>query len=483
MSGQSGSGDTAVEVKNRLEDDLIDRASDSGVDVDSIIENTVEEYADYSAPTVVRFARSSISTQIEAAESESMKGLIAGSRDRFGKNWPRRISVVRSNGEHIEASTWSGSLPMASGGKTEIPNGAAVTLRCDYDSEYDSWEAEALDSVDELEQAEFASRLESVARSPSELGRDDEYEVVVVRGSIDYVNPQTVFEDGEPIGPGEVLMPDEDGAEKPHLEIVMDDPSGVRVRGHIERQRYGQPMVALADADLLLHDAVKNHTTPDEQASFIMDAFRSTEVVMVGNVNSFDTDRSDGETRSYVDIAVSAVVEIPESGGVSESASETESESDATEASDPGEFESESDDDGSDGDGGGEPEGTSATGQVGDVVDDIETYCELTGEDAASLDAGTVKEKIKSVDAPETVISVALDRITGDAEAPESGDGDGDDSGTPEDIEEALAEGDMLVCPGEDCIASSPSLAGLCGHVADQHNPDSTPKEWIEGRV
>jgi hypothetical protein len=94
-----------------------------------------------------------------------------------------------------------------------------------------------------------------------------------------------------------------------------------------------------------------------------------------------------------------------------------------------------------------------------------------------------VKEKIKSVEAPETVISVALDRITGDAEAPESDGDGGDDSGTPEDIEEALAEGDMLVCPGEDCIASSPSLAGLCGHVADKHNPDSTPKEWIEGRV
>lgn len=470
-------------MKDRLEDDLIDRASESGVDVESIIENTVEEYADYSAPTVVRFARSSISTQIEAAESESMKGLIAGSRDRFGKNWPRRISVVRSNGEHIEASTWSGSLPLASGGKTEIPNGSAVTLRCDYDSEYDSWEAEALDSVEELDQSEFASRLDSVAQPPAELSRDDEYEVVVVRGSIDYVNPQTVFEDGEPIGPGEVLMPDEDGAEKPHLEIVMDDPSGVRVRGHIERQRHGQPMLALADADLLLHDAVKNHTTPDDQASFITDAFRGSEVVMVGNVNSFDTDRSQGETRSYVDIAVSAVVEIPESGGASESTSEQESESGADGPSAPGEFESgESDVDG-DAPSDDDSSGSDDDGKVGDVVDDIETYCELTGEDAASLDAGTVKEKIKSVEAPETVISVALDRIAGDAEAPESNDGDGGDSDAPEDIEEALAEGDMLVCPGEDCIASSPSLAGLCGHVADKHNPETTPKGWIEGRV
>jgi hypothetical protein len=125
-----------------------------------------------------------------------------------------------------------------------------------------------------------------------------------------------------------------------------------------------------------------------------MDAFRSTEVVMVGNVNSFDTDRSDGETRSYVDIAVSAVVEIPESGGVSESTSETESESGADGPSDPGEFESEESDVDGDAPSDDDSSGSDDGGKVGDVVDDIETYCELTGEDVSGRRDGEREDQV-----------------------------------------------------------------------------------------
>lgn len=472
MSGnqeQSGRGSLAAQIRSELDESLLEEAEDAGIDIDSQIDSVVEEYGDYALKTQVRFARSSISEAISASEGESISGLVCGTRDRMGKNWPRRISLIRSNGDHIEASTWGGSLPLVDGGETRIPSGSAVEMRCEFDEEYESWEANALGAVDDLSAEEFASRLQSVALAPDELSRSDEWETVAVSGEISYINPQTQFVDGEPTGDGDVLEPDDNGTLKPHMEIVVDG-EDTRVRGHIEQQSNGDPMFEVTDGMALLRDAHERHQTPEEQANMLMQALRGTEVVIVGNVNSYDRSRSNGSSQAYADIAVTAVVEVDPDTPTDEPA-DTTSDADSTAGGD---------------ESGGEDADPS---QVEQVSDDIETYAELTGEDPGSMDADYVSENIQGIDAPDAIITAALDRLTGDVSASSEDEGDGSDGGESSetvsedaDLSSLLSGDDMLECPGEGCIASAPSVAALSGHVLDAHTEDD-PEEWMRGKL
>jgi hypothetical protein len=197
----SGSGNTlsADEVRRSIDAQVVQEASDAGVDVDGVIESTIAERGDYGRRTVERFAVSALNRQIEAAASDTVSGILCGSRDRHGKNWPRRHALIKSDGDHLEASTWDGTLPTPDGTEVEIPAGAAVEIGLEHDSQYDSYEAKQLHSVQDLDRETLASRLASISKTPGDLSREDEYEIVAVRGELRFVNPQTIVEDGEPI--------------------------------------------------------------------------------------------------------------------------------------------------------------------------------------------------------------------------------------------------------------------------------------------
>jgi hypothetical protein len=475
MSG-SGNALTTTEVQSEIDAELQQRAEDAGIDVEKVVEGQIEENGNYGKKTVVRFAESALNRQIEAESAELVSGILAGSRDRYGKNWPRRHALVKSDGDHIEASSWEASLPTTDGGEREIPSAAAVEMRLEYDSEYDSYTAKQLAEVNQLSKAELATRMGKVARHPSSLGRDDEFEMVVVKGEIGFINPQTVFDDGEPQGDGPIMLEDERGRPKPHFELVLAEEADTRLRAHVERQRYSDPLMAIEDFGALCRDAYGQFDTPDDQARFVADAMRGREVAVVGNVNSVDKNRSNGETTKYIDIGVAGIIELdPDTDSddtQKQSEPEPEPEPDTDESDDDslGDFEDIEHDDPDDTD-------DSPAANIDDVAADVQQYADLVGMDQSEITVEVIADNT-AIDAPDSVIEAAIERIGDDTP-----DTDDDDSGgEPDDPIETLRDGEtgQLECPDPDCFANASNEAGLYGHIMGTHIPgDADPEEWV----
>ena len=493
MSG-SGNALTTTEVQSEIDADLKQRAEDAGIDVEKVVEGQIEENGDYGKKTVVRFAESALNRQIEAESADLVTGILAGSRDRYGKNWPRRHALVKSDGNHIEASSWEGSLPTTDGGEVEIPSAAHVKMRVEYDDEYDSYTAKQLGEVNQLSKAKLAEMIGDVARHPSAISRDDEYEMVVVKGEIAYINPQTVFEDGEPQGDGPIMLEDERGRPKPHFELVLSEEADTRLRAHVERQRYSEPLMAIEDFGALCQDAYGKFDTPDDQTRFVGDAMRGREVAVVGNVNKVDKNRSNGETTKYIDIGVAGIIELdpdtdddtaqeesePESEPepVPEPESDQDSDGDADDDDDSlGDFEDIDPDDSDDDD-------DSPAANIDDVAADVQQYADLVGMDQSEITVEVIKENTE-IDAPDSVLQAAIDRIGDDADDADDADDDTDDGGDeeqPDDPIEQLRDDEtgQLDCPDPDCFANASNQAGLFGHIMGTHIPgDADPEEWV----
>jgi len=454
----SGNQMAEEEVLRHIDDDVMRDAGEANVDAGSVILEMIEEKGDRYQPKVVgRLAESRIRSRIEAAETESLTGIVMGSRDRAGKNWPRRYSLVRSDGDHLEVSAWSGRLDSTEGGEARIPvEGGVAEIRAEYDGEHDSWEAQAIGETSQLPGDELRKRLLSVAENPSEITPRDEYTTVVVVGHVSYVSPQTVFEDGNKQGPGPVLMEDERGDMRPHAEFTLATDDDTVVRAHLERQRYGEPYVDLTDSDALFSDAAANGP-PEEQCGLLRDVYISERVVVVGNISSYDRyTNDDGETKFYADIQASAIIDVPEE---TDSGGEVAGSQDDSKASENAE---------------------SAESNAESIRSDIETYCDLTGESPETLTADEVREKISTVpdETPDSVIRHALD-----ADADGGSDDGGADESEPEETADPLERLEnpdgTFACPAESCLFSG-SEASLYGHAMSKHiSGDTDPKEWV----
>jgi hypothetical protein len=490
MSG-SGSSIDATDVQTKIDDDLQQQATDAGIDVEQVVADQIEENGEYGVKTIVRFTESALNRQIEAASAEVVSGILCGSRDRYGKNWPRRYALVRSNGDHIEASSWKGSLPTSDGGEREIPSAAAVEMRLEYDEEYDSYEAKQLDSVEQLPKAELVDRLSKVARHPSAIGRDDEYEMVVVKGEVAYVNPQTIFEDGDPKGDGPIMLEDENGQPKPHFELVLSEEADTRLRAHVERQRYSDPLMGIEDFGKLCRDANEKFSTPDDQTQFVGDAMRGREVAVVGNVNSVDQSRSNGEVTKYIDVGVAGIVELDtdddmaaQESPAAESEPEPEPEPEQEQESDDSDDDSLEDFEEYDADDDDDDEDEPTAANIDDVAADVQQYADLVGMDQSEITAEVIEENTE-IDAPSSVLEAAIERIGEDA--PED-DADAEDStdDEPDDPIESLRndETGQLECPAEDCFANASGEAGLYGHIGGTHiTGDKNPEEWVLDQI
>lgn len=456
MTQETGGTERAQAIRQSLDQELIETAESADVDVDSVIQGTLETDGDFGDNTVLRFVRSELKRQVEAQNAESYRGLIMGSRDRHGRNWPRRHSLIRSDGDHLEVSSWDGSLPTDGGQEVKIPTGgAAVTLQCEYDSEYDSYQAKGISDIQDVPKSDVLDALASVAAYPDDLSATDEYEVVVVEGVIHEVGPQTIFVDGEPDHDGAIMMEDERGEMRPHLEISLDRENGAYVRAHFERQGYGRPYIDVPDFDALVERGFGQYDDPEDQAAFVSKGIEGAKVFVVGNVNSFNQDRDgDGNPVNYINVGMTALVSAEPTEGQAQAAEPADADDDDTDDSDDelGDFDAEP-----------EPE---KPGAVAEVRETIEQYADVTGTDVDDLTVGDVQENL-DVDAAEPQIQAAL--------SGESGGGESDEFA-------GLKDGDSYNCP--ECeLFQAGSIGELAGHVTSEHNPDMEPKAWLKERA
>lgn len=446
-------------VRAQIDNEVIESANDVGIDVDAVIGNVIESRGDYGPKTIATFASGSLRDQVEAEKADEVTGIVAGTRDWAGSEGPRRISILRSNGDHLELSSFDGELPGPDGEDVRIPStGAIATFRCSWNEQYENFDAKGIQSVKPLNTPELVNELQKVVERPSELKATSEGEVVAVKGQIAFVDE---VEELEQIGDEwqvteryDVVQSDERGKPVPHVQISLDRDDRTVVRGEIDKQRYGTPLLEVEDFEALAVDAL-DMGGPQEQSNFLQDALQGREVIFVGQVFKYDeATTSDDELRKYVNMSLSAIIEtdLDEAQQTVESAS---SEPEPQPEPDP-----ESEDEGDD-----------RTWK--DVRDDIEQYADLSGEDIDDLTVADVKDAL-NLDYPDVVIDAALS-----GEPP--GDADSSDGG--EDYA-AIKEGGVFQCPvetdGTPCPASAGSIAELSGHIYGEHDIGEPAQGWLK---
>jgi len=377
-----------------MDTELIKKAEQKGIDPNQIRQDIKQEYGDFSKKVIDNLAESAIREKIQNAELDTVTGLVAGHRDRHGKNWPVRISLLRRNGDHVEVSTWGRHI-----GDNEIPNGKVAEIAANYDSEYDSYSAKALNNAQELDN-DLVEAVNEIAVPPQEVGRSDEYSIQAIQGTIRYINPQSLFEDGEPVGDGDVLMPDSDGELQPHLQIaVYGDDDDVQVRGHLEQQRHGHPLIQVEGLQELARAAHDKYDSPERQTTLIGQGLRGTPVVLVGPMSGYDQWRDDdGNRRTSIDMNLSAVVQVGEIESGSKDASEPEAPPET-------EDEDEAEEEVKEIDLSGEVDSP-----VNDLANDIKDYAAAIDADPDDLNASDVKAAM-DIDAPEGIVKEALRRL------------------------------------------------------------------------
>jgi hypothetical protein len=299
--------DKFVEMVLENDEKVASQVQESGVDATKVIGKYKSVIDKYGISTGVGFATARLKEAILEANSESVKGLLVGQRDRFGTNAPIRIPVLSSTGDHMEVTLW-GTTVKLDDSKVEVPYPCIANLRIVYGKEYKGIPSISLISAEKFENLSIPDtvlRLGKVAKSVGELDGGDELHPVVVRGRISFVKAATRWKNKEKDGEWQIYLPNqhEPAAMHPVMQISLETDNGNSVRVVFDRQHNAVPTIMMEDFINLCEDAVKASTDPGEQAKFFGECMRGREVIVVGFVTKF----AQQQEINYIDMSGYAI--------------------------------------------------------------------------------------------------------------------------------------------------------------------------------
>jgi hypothetical protein len=315
---------------------LINTALSSKVpieDVNAIIADVYGQAGGFTLQRGLNKVRSAIENKIRAANAETLTGIIVGSRDAVGKQFPVKYSFVAKNGKHLEVSSFSPKVPYQ-GSEIDIPVPAAVIIKAEYDPSYDSWQMVSIEKYQSLSKEQLVKVLAGVAIPISAINGDFAYHktnddtvvssrVVVIAGKISRMTSEAVrvFEDHEdgtttsrvdhylPVMCGREMNAKE---ELPCIQFLLNSTTrGTNsVRCHLSQQRKGTPTVLVDDFVTACQQAVAKIKDPEAQAADVGEWMKECPVIIVGPVQRYN--RSTGQDKSeqnWVDIGVSFIID------------------------------------------------------------------------------------------------------------------------------------------------------------------------------
>jgi hypothetical protein len=299
--------DEFVEKVLAYNEDVAKQAEAAGIDIRAFVIGTKSSVDKYGVSTGVAYANARLKEAVIEANSETIKGLIVGQRDRYGTNAPMRIPVLTSTGDNSEVILW-GHTVKSGDSKIELPIPSVATMRVITEGDYKGVPNVRLVSIekyDNLSIPDTVARLTKIAKSPGELGGEDELSVVVVKGRIAFITPCTKWKGKEKDGNWPVYLPNQrdNPAHHPVMQVIFETQSGNIARAAFDRNRNAVPTVAVEDLEEICQDALGQSTEPVEQARFVSNIFHGREVIIVG----FMTKYSSQADVNYIDIGAYAI--------------------------------------------------------------------------------------------------------------------------------------------------------------------------------
>lgn len=300
--------------------EILKDAEDSGVDVKGVVKEIEKKYGErYSQRTVLSKVRAELRRRIREATAETDKVVIAGSRDRHNFNMPVSLLCLKKDGNHKEVRTFSYDNVQYGSEKISVPAPSMATLKMHYNQQYENYTLAGIEDYKELDNDELIEKLEKIAVFPSELGEDDQYSIVVVKGKIRQIYPATTFDDdGKPAGQSPVMDTDarNNPTSYPVMQIKLEsDDNEVMPRLLLERPRHARPIYNLGDFEMLCRDAMEEFDEPQEQARFISESMEGRSIVAVGVLMKYNPGRqNETDDVIYVDIGAGYIGEINDAG-------------------------------------------------------------------------------------------------------------------------------------------------------------------------
>ena len=163
----------------------------------------------------------------------------------------------------------------------------------------------SIEKYDNISIPDAVARLVKIAKTPGELGPEDELSVVVVKGRIGFITPCTKWKGREKDGNLPVYLPNQrdNPAYHPVMQVIFESQSGNIARAAFDRNRNAVPTVAVEDLEEICQDALAQRYQSVEQARFVSNIFHSREVIIVG----FMTKYSSQADVNYIDIGAYAI--------------------------------------------------------------------------------------------------------------------------------------------------------------------------------
>lgn len=292
------------------DDELAKQVKESEVDAEAIIKKAKPSMDKYGIVTGIAYAAARLKEAVLEANSEIVKGLLVGQRDRFSTNSPVRIPLLSSKGDHIEMINWGTSVKYGDA-KIEIPIPSVATVKVTYEKEYKgapSIRLVTMENYEELSIPDTITRLNKVAKSVGEIDGGDELRVVVVKGKIKYITPSTKWKGGkskEKDGSWQIYMPNQrdDPVSHPVMQVTLEPENGIQVRAAFDRQHNVVPTIVVEDFVNLCADAVTQSTDPMGQAKFLEGIVQGRDVIIVGFVTKYNPQ----DNVTYIEIGAHAM--------------------------------------------------------------------------------------------------------------------------------------------------------------------------------
>jgi len=299
--------DEFVEKVLDHDEELSKKVEESEIDAAEIIGKSKPSIDKYGLNTGIAFAVARLKEAVLEANSELVKGILVGERDRFGTNSPVRIPLLSSKGDHMEVINWGTSVKYGDS-KIALPFPSVAAVKVVNEGEYKgvpNIRIVALESYEDLSVPDVINKLNKVAKSVAEVDGGDELGVVVVKGRIKYISPATKWKDKEKDGSWQIYMPNQRDTPVSHpvMQITLEDEGGNQVRATFDRQRNAAPTIVVEDFVDLCVDAVAQSKDPMEQAKFLGGIVKGREVIIVG----FMTKYSPQVNINYIDVGAYAM--------------------------------------------------------------------------------------------------------------------------------------------------------------------------------
>jgi hypothetical protein len=287
--------------------ELSKKVQESEIDATTIIGKAKPSIDKYGLQTGIAYAVARLKEAVLEANSEIVKGLIVGERDRFGTNSPVRIPLLSSKGDHMEVINWGTSVKYGDS-KIAMPFPSVITAKVINEGEYKgvpNIRLVTIESYEELSTPDVTQRLNKIAKSVGEVDGGDELGVVVVKGRIQYISPATKWKNKEKDGSWQLYMPNQrdNPISHPVMQITLETENGNQVRAIFDRQRNAAPTIMVEDFVELCADAVAQNQDPMEQAKFLGGIVKDRSVIIVG----FMTKYSPQANINYIDIGAYAM--------------------------------------------------------------------------------------------------------------------------------------------------------------------------------